>query len=393
MAPLEQSEKDELRAQILHKLSGTLYACSSLTQLTNGTTNFVFRGTLIQPLPPHLQDDLTGGTATSTIRTVIVKHATAFAALNKDFPIDLSRCVVEESMLGALNHFPYTPSIVKVPHLYLFDRETNTLVLEDVPGVVDLKTAIVSSSANDVLPQALATSIGRALGSWLRSFHSWASAPLQTSFRVDAEIRNNKPMRELKFLITYGGFITVLEQFPDVLGDHKKTLEDVRELATKGLERTASDGQEGEWGIIHGDFWTGNVLLSHNEHTEEKTELFIVDWEFAQFGDRAYDIGQMIGDLYERKHFMEVESAVWAIKGFIEGYGALSDEMSFRIAIHTGVQLVTWVIRGPPLHMRAATRERVEAVVRLGQTFILKGWKKDRMWFRNSVLASLFKDD
>jgi ATP-dependent helicase/DNAse subunit B len=157
-------------------------------------------------------------------------------------------------MLNALENFSYTASIVKVPRLYLFNRETNTQVIEDVAGVVDLKTVFMSPTANDVLSQSLATSIGRALGSWLRSYHSWTSSPSQ-AYR--AEIGDNEAMRKLKYLITYDSFIKVLEQFPDVLGDHKKTLEDVKDIATKGFEKTASDEHGEEWGIIHGDFWTG----------------------------------------------------------------------------------------------------------------------------------------
>jgi hypothetical protein len=125
----------------------------------------------------------------------------------------------------------------------------------------------------------------------------------------------------------------------------------------------------------------------------EDSTLFIVDWEMAQFGHRAYDVGQMIGDLYERKHFMEVEGAVWTIQGFIEGYGPVSDGMAFRTAIHTGVQLITWMIRGPPLHMRPAfaTQERARSIVKLGMMFILKGWEEDKAWFQSSVMADLFK--
>lgn len=125
---------------------------------------------------------------------------------------------------------------------------------------------------------------------------------------------------------------------------------------------------------------------------DEATELYIVDWEFAQFGHRAYDIGQMIGDLYERKHFRGVEGAVWAIEGFIAGYGAISEEMAFRTAIHAGVQMITWVTRGPPLHMRPAwaSRERAAAIVRLGMNFVLKGWEKDKEWFESSVIRGLF---
>ncbi len=46
-------------------------------------------------------------------------------------------------------------------------------------------------------------------------------------------------------------------------------------------------------------------------------QLFIVDWELAQIGHRAYDLGQMIGDLYERKHFNDVDCALWIMEGFI----------------------------------------------------------------------------
>lgn len=158
-------------------------------------------------------------------------------------------------MLNALGSFHNTLTTVKVPHLYLFNKETNTQVLEDIPGVVDMKTILMSPTANDVLSHSLASSIGRTLGSWLRSYHSWASSPSQAALRT--EIGDNEPMRKLKYHISYDTFINVLEQFPDELGDYKKTLEDVKGIATKEFEKTPSDEEGEEWGIIHGDFWTG----------------------------------------------------------------------------------------------------------------------------------------
>lgn len=138
-----------------------------------------------------------------------------------------------------------------------------------------------------------------------------------------------------------------------------------------------------------------SVLFPKPRLQQEEARLFIVDWEFAQFGHRAYDIGQIIGDLYERKHFMGVEGAIWAIDGFIDGYGTLSEDMAFRAAIHAGVQMITWVTRGPPLHMRAgwATREKAADIVNLGMNIVLKGWEKDKGWFKSSVLSGLFSDD
>ena len=84
MPPLDQAEEDALSTRVLQELSETPYACSSLTQLTGGTANFVYRGTLAQPLPT-----LNGSTA----KSIIVKHSTDFAATNRDFPLDVTRCV------------------------------------------------------------------------------------------------------------------------------------------------------------------------------------------------------------------------------------------------------------------------------------------------------------
>ncbi len=127
------------------------------------------------------------------------------------------------------------------------------------------------------------------------------------------------------------------------------------------------------------------------EQQEEGAELFIVDWEFAQFGHRAYDLGQMIGDLYERKHFLNANGAAWAIEGLIEGIGAVSEEMAFRTAIHTGVQLICWCKRGSPDRRPPwATPEKIAGVVKLGMEFVLKGWEKDMEWLEGSMLGGLF---
>jgi len=88
MAPLDQAEKDQLSAQILQELSQTRYACSSLTPLSGGTANFVFRGILTQPFSLPQEDGIP-----TTTESVVVKHTTAFASVNRDFPLHVSRCV------------------------------------------------------------------------------------------------------------------------------------------------------------------------------------------------------------------------------------------------------------------------------------------------------------
>lgn len=83
-----QAEEDAIAAGIVQDLSKTRYTCSSVTQLTGGTANFVYRGTLTQPLSSPDADN--GGPAKTT---VIIKHSTDFVAINKDFPLDVTRCV------------------------------------------------------------------------------------------------------------------------------------------------------------------------------------------------------------------------------------------------------------------------------------------------------------
>jgi 5-methylthioribose kinase len=48
-------------------------------------------------------------------------------------------------------------------------------------------------------------------------------------------------------------------------------------------------------------------------------KLYIIDWEFAQYGHRAYDLGQLIGDLWERKIFNDLDIVMPVMQGVIEG--------------------------------------------------------------------------
>ena len=76
----QQAEKIELGTQIMQELSQTSFACTSLTIINGGTANFLFRGVLAQPLP-------------NSTNTVVVKHSKAFVAANRNFELDVSRCV------------------------------------------------------------------------------------------------------------------------------------------------------------------------------------------------------------------------------------------------------------------------------------------------------------
>lgn len=59
--------------------------------------------------------------------------------------------------------------------------------------------------------------------------------------------------------------------------------------------------------------------------------------EFAQFGHRCYDLGQMLGDLHEPKVHKTIDNSMSVMGGAIERFGEPSDEMA---AMHVDVYLI-----------------------------------------------------
>lgn len=119
-------------------------------------------------------------------------------------------------------------------------------------------------------------------------------------------------------------------------------------------------------------------------------ELFVIDWEFSHFGHHSCDLGQIVGDLYERKIYGNFDTAISIMKGVIDGYGTLSDEMAFRTAIYVGAHLITCYNRRPRKALNVTPPDVIVAGLTIGIDFMLKGWAKDRDFFRDSALASLF---
>ncbi|KAE8351662.1 kinase-like domain-containing protein [Aspergillus coremiiformis] len=376
---------------ILSELSTSPYACSSVEQLTGGTANFVFRGTLLHPLPDGA-------------KTVVIKHTENYVASNRDFKLSAERCVItplrtstvqliEESILKALNTFPSTKIAndeeatrqftTKTPRLYSFNPSTHTQLMEDLPDAVDLKSFFISLSPDQSVPREWAVSLGRALGRWLSSFHSWAKEAAQTE--VELEMEKNSLFRDLKFSINYDNLVNMVGKFPAVLEESRGVFEQVRDMAKIESGRKNGEG----FGVIHGDFWTGNVLIpKYSLDTTQcsNTPLFIIDWELAQCGSRALDLGQMMAELYELKHFKDIDAGSWIIQGIAEGYPTLSEELVFRVLIHVGTHLICWGSTVPGW----GTDKQVADVVRLGRDLIVNAWRKDKSWFKGGAWECLF---
>lgn len=70
----------KLTEDVLQGLSSTEYACSSLTPLSGGMANFIFKGTLTNPLPDGTKE-------------VAVKHGEDYLAAIPAFLLPTTRCV------------------------------------------------------------------------------------------------------------------------------------------------------------------------------------------------------------------------------------------------------------------------------------------------------------
>ena len=72
--------QDEMMLKVSESLKDGPFACTSLTKLSGGTANFVYRANLATPLPD--------GT-----KTVVIKHTEGYVAQSPGFKITTTRCV------------------------------------------------------------------------------------------------------------------------------------------------------------------------------------------------------------------------------------------------------------------------------------------------------------
>ncbi len=119
---------------------------------------------------------------------------------------------------------------------------------------------------------------------------------------------------------------------------------------------------------------------------ETLVKLDVIDWELSQISSLAFDLGQMFAELFELKHFKDIDAGIWLIEAFMIGYGSVEEDLAFKTVIHVGVHLICWGSRVQGW----GSKEQVEKVVEVGRDFVVKGWEKDRGFFEGTALKCLF---
>ncbi|EXK94831.1 hypothetical protein FOQG_03644 [Fusarium oxysporum f. sp. raphani 54005] len=367
--------EQEIRSKVEQVLKGTTFAVSSLRKLSGGTANFMYHATLEKP---STQDKYQNG--------VVIKQGEGYVALHPAFKIATSRCAIEYESLIHLAELPpkETPSCrISTPEAYYFSQDSNTQVQEYLSEALSLKDYALKYYAAPTPPtlKEQCEQLGHGLGSWLRAFHSWSQEPKQAALRET--FAGNKEMQGLKNMINYQQLLQVVDRHPEILGDARDVLQGVSDLAAREL------ADESALYPIHGDFWTGNILLPDTPLVKgTHTPIRIVDWEMVQIGVRPLDLGQVIAELWQLKLYKDIAAGEWLIRAFADAYGAVSDDFAYRTVIHVGVHLICFGSQTPGW----GDAEQQKDVVRIGKEIIVRAWSRDRGYFVGHVLDSLFRN-
>jgi thiamine kinase-like enzyme len=145
--------------------------------------------------------------------------------------------------------------------------------------------------------------------------------------------------------------------------------------------------QEEEGLLIHGDFWTGNILLHDTPLSDQALPVYVIDWELSHLSKVSFDLGQMFAELFQLTHFKKIEAGVWLIESFMDGYGKIDEDLAFETVVHVGTHFICFGSRTAGW----GTEEQVRRLVEIGRDFMVKGWARDREFFEGTALKCLFR--
>ncbi|KAF5691011.1 phosphotransferase enzyme family [Fusarium denticulatum] len=349
------STQPDIDSKVRKVLEGTKFEVSKLEKITGGSVNWIYKANVAKPLDNGKKE-------------VLIKHGEPYMASKPEFALPPLRCVIETESLKTLSNvspFDNLPKqtskfVVRTPELYHFDEASSTQTLEFISDGIHLKDYATQNYGSPTLdsfkPQC--QELGKALGRWLRDFVTW----------TDQQVKHRDLLPERA------------KEYQSILNDAKDILVQVEQMAAAEKE------EKGNLQIIHGDFWTGNVVLP-DAAIEKGTKIpvFVVDCEISQLGLPTVDFGQMIAEMYALWLYESVDVGLWMMEGFIEGYGDISEDFALRTAIHVGTHLVCVTTDFP-----AWGRENYERVMEVGRDIIVHAWEKDFGWFQKGDLACLF---
>jgi Ser/Thr protein kinase RdoA (MazF antagonist) len=193
----------------------------------------------------------------------------------------------EAAFLEFCRHQPDAAQFVRhLPEIVFRDRDRTLHALKLVAGATTLDSCHRDYDAG-AFPVAPSRALGHALGL------------VHRVFRIP-ELRENSSLDWLQ------------DALPGALQDYRLSPAALATLSPAGARMLQilqeHDGLEGQLGrlgpqwrpetVIHGDIKSDNILMrpAQNEHESTCFDVWIVDWEFVQIGDPAWDLAGALHD-------------------------------------------------------------------------------------------------
>ncbi|KAJ4303087.1 hypothetical protein N0V90_001978 [Kalmusia sp. IMI 367209] len=316
-------------------LTSQSIAYTSVTLLTGGTANYVYR--VILP----------------SGSTTIYKHAAPYLPSNKAFAFDPNRMDYEDFVLEILpsllqEQIPY--SSVHAVRCNFYDPEIKLLCIED-GGYKMLKDAYTDLRLD-------IQKVGKDLGHWIAAVHTRST---QTSLSLSdaSDLKANNPTGVTIYRHSYRNLATAFSQY-----GHDVSLAEY--IDTEFGSRLATENEC----ICHGDFWPGNVLVKFKNEDDEQVDLTIVDWEMTRRGISATDVAQFCAEAFLLDRFRGgrellptfLNAYLVARQGSVDGSGSrIGKEWIRRLAVHWAVHVAFW-----PTIVQWTDREGTQMLVDIG---------------------------
>ncbi|KAJ2915170.1 hypothetical protein MD484_g5223, partial [Candolleomyces efflorescens] len=344
-------------------LANTPFTGESVTFLTGGLINYLYRVQLLVPIQGH--------------RTVILKHAQPVTRDLQDAAWDLKRQMFEvEAMMRVKQHLS-SSSTVTIPEIYHFDTHNAVIIMEACgPNAVTLAQYLSSSQALSSSCTDTAKAIGIALGEFISSIHEWSRGnPGGILDRFDDNIQG----KESSANFYYDRLASTLDHSDKEWGVLAPLLADVEvDPAKIELVSTLAQGYRsnlfskpvpGRDVFVMGDLWDGNILVGDHG---PNLRIFVIDWEIARTDLPGSDVGVFCGGINFLVRGGKAASnlASVIVENFIDAYARcspiLEDSLAQDSLFHWGAYYVFWAARYPP-----GGKEVIQALVKEGVDLLL----------------------
>jgi 5-methylthioribose kinase len=237
-------------------------------------------------------------------RSVIVKHAPPYIAVNPEVPLDPARLQIEAECLRALGPKGELAEVgtgaVRPPRPLVMDPDHDVLVMEDLGTSPTLGRWLRTSAPEAV--QARAPELGASLGRLIGRLHA---ATRDTPAYADRFA--NRPMQETRHAVQYQGVTDMLVRA------------DVDAAPALGARAEALGEQLLDPGrcLTMGDLWPSSVLVGEDA-------AYLIDWELAHYGRPLQDVAHFLAHLWMQAHRAPSEAVAAAVQAlrtaFIEAY-------------------------------------------------------------------------